>query len=379
MELIQIQESDRRSMNLFIDLPFYIYKNFPQWVPPIRSDEEERFNRKKYPFFKHSDAAFFLAMDGNHARGRIAVLDNQLYNNHNQQKAAFFYLFESIDDEKTSRELFKAAEEWSRSRGLVQMIGPKGFTALDGFGLLVKGFEHRPALGIPYNPLYYEKLIEGYGFSILNESISGYLDAKMVFPPRIHELAQRIRDRRELTIRRFKNKKEFQALIPQFTRLYKDILQGTPDATPITQAEIQALSRQILLFSDLSLIKIVCKTIPGQPDQMVGFLLAYPDISRSLQKIRGRLYPFGWLQVLLDLKKTDWININGAGLSEDFRGSGGTAILFSEMYKSVSDNRRYRHADIVQIGTENVKMLREMENFGISFYKTHRLYRKSMI
>lgn len=366
-------------MKQFIDLPFSIYRETPQWVPPILSDEKFRFNRGKYPFYSHSDAAFFLVMDGDHAIGRIAVLDNRLYNNYNHQKTAFFYLFECVDDEIASNLLFKAAEEWSRDRGLDRIVGPKGFSALDGFGLLTKGFEYRPALGIPYNPPYYVKLFENFGFTRLSESISGYLSAQMKFPSRIHELAQRIRERRGLTIRKFNNKNEFKALIPQFTLLYEEILRDTPDACPITQDEIKSLAKQILIFADLSLIKIVCKTSPVGPDQMVGFLLAYPDISRSLQKIHGRFFPFGWFQVLMDLKKTNWININGAGLSEDYRGSGGTAILFSEMQKSVTENNQYRHAEIVQIGTENVKMLREMENFGISFNKTHRIYQKAII
>jgi hypothetical protein len=119
------------------------------------------------------------------------------------------------------------------------------------------------------------------------------------------------------------------------------------------------------------LIKIVMKEeIP------VGFLLAYPDISRALQKTRGRLFPFGWVTILRELRTTDWININGAGMIEAYRGLGGTAILYSEMFKSLVENPRYHHAEVVQIGVENEKMQREMENFGVDFYKMHRIYQK---
>jgi hypothetical protein len=113
-------------------------------------------------------------------------------------------------------------------------------------------------------------------------------------------------------------------------------------------------------------------------EKAVGFLLAYPDISAALQKTRGRLFPLGWLTLLLELRRTDWININGAGLLPEYRGSGGTAILYSEMFKSVSENPRYKHADIVQIGLENENMQREMVNFGIEFYKMHRTYHKEL-
>ncbi|HEX6032858.1 MAG TPA: hypothetical protein VFY83_00440, partial [Anaerolineales bacterium] len=113
-------------------------------------------------------------------------------------------------------------------------------------------------------------------------------------------------------------------------------------------------------------------------DKPVGFLLAYPDISRALQKTRGYLFPFGWLTLLLELRRTDWININGAALLPEYRGSGGTAILYSEMFKSVTENPRYRHAEVVQIGVENENMQREMENFGVDFCKMHCTYRRCL-
>ena len=74
------------------------------------------------------------------------------------------------------------------------------------------------------------------------------------------------------------------------------------------------------------------------------------------------------------LKKTDWIDLNGAGIIEEYRGLGGTAILFSEIFKSILENPQYRHGELIQIGTENDKMQREMENFGVKFHKIHRIY-----
>jgi hypothetical protein len=141
---------------------------------------------------------------------------------------------------------------------------------------------------------------------------------------------------------------------------------------PLTDEEVDALASQMIWFADPRLIKIVYK---GQ--QPVGFLLAYPDISAALQRSHGRIFPFGWIGLLLELKRTKWININGAGMLEGFRGVGGTALLFSEMYKSVIENR-YEHADIVQIGVENDKMQREMRKLGIEFYKVHRVYSRSI-
>jgi len=98
----------------------------------------------------------------------------------------------------------------------------------------------------------------------------------------------------------------------------------------------------------------------------------------ALQKTKGRLFPFGWFTLLREAGRTDWININGAGMIEEYRGLGGTAILYSEMFRSVTENPRYRHVEVVQIGLENDRMQREMQNFGVDFYKTHCLYERGL-
>lgn len=373
MNIIEIDLCDRKRVNDFIELPFHIYHDVPQWVPPLRMDERTRLNPDHNPFYRHSQAAFFLAFEGEYPIGRLAVLDNRRYNEFNHTNSAFFYLFECEDNPAAATGLFRAVFDWARSRGLTEIIGPKGFTPLDGFGLLVKGFEYRPAFGLPYNLSYYPELVEAQGFVAESEAVSGYLSPAIQFPSRIHELAARLADRRGLRVMRCRTRADLRALIPHIKELYNSSLEGTSGNTPLTGEEIDSLVNQILWLADPRLIKLVMKG-----NKPVGFMFAYPDVSAALQKTRGRLFPFGWLTLFLELRHTDWININGAGLLPEYRGSGGTAILYSEMFKSVSENPRYRHAEVVQIGVENADMQRDMQNFGIDFYKTHRVYRRAI-
>jgi hypothetical protein len=373
VHITQIDLNNKRQVEDFLHLPFSVYRHIPQWVPPLQMDERLRLNPKRFPFYKHSKAAFFLATKSARPIGRLAVLDNHHYNEFNNESTGFFYLFECEDDQEAAAGLFRAGFEWARSRGLNKIIGPKGFTPLDGFGLLVKGFEHRPAFGLPYNPAYYVDLIEAQGFVKAGESVSGYLGANIQFPDRIHELAERIAKRRGLRIARYKKRADLRALIPQLKQLYNNSLRGTSGNTPLTDEEVNALANQLLWFADPKLIKIVMKA-----DEPVGFLFAYPDVSVALQKTKGELFPLGWLTLLRELKSTDWLNINGAGLLPEYRGSGGTAILYSEIFKSVRESGQFKHAEVVQIGVENEAMQREMENFGIDFYKTHRTYQRGL-
>jgi hypothetical protein len=373
MTILQIDLANRKQVREFLSLPSRIYRDIPQWVPPMEGDERARLDPKRYPFYRHSAAAFFLQYRDGIPVGRLAVLDNRLYNDYNQEKTAFFYLFECEPDLASARGLFESAFDWANKRGLNKILGPKGFTALDGLGLLVKGFDRRPALGLPYNPTYYPELIESMGFEKSSEIVSGYLGEDIQFPERIHELAAHIRERRGLHIARFRTRRELRTALSHLKTLYNGALEGATGGTPITDEEIKALANQMLWFADPHLIKIVMKD-----ERPVGFLLAYPDISAALQKTKGRLFPFGWITILRELRTTDWININGAGMIEEYRGLGGTAILYSEMFKSVVENPRYRNAEVVQIGLENEKMQREMENFGVDFYKMHRMYQRKL-
>jgi len=370
LKILQLDTTHRRQVRQFLELPFRLYAHTPQWVPPLETDARRMLDRKRHPFYRNGQATFLLALRDSKVVGRLAVLDHQGYNQFNQERTAFFYLFECEQDLEASQALFERGVDWARNRGLDKMIGPKGFSVLDGFGMLVDGFEHRPAFGLPYNLPYYPELIEAAGFTKQGDSVSGYLDRRMDFPEKVHQVADLLKQKRGFSVAPCRSKSELRQIIPELKDLYNSSIEAAQGNVPLTDEEVRGLESQLLWFADPSLIKIIKKS-----DKTVGFLLAYPDISAAVQRTRGRLFPLGWVHLLLELKRTQWININGAGILEGYRGLGGTALLFSEMHKSVMESR-YRFADLVQIGVENENMQREMRGFGIDFYKTHRVYQR---
>jgi hypothetical protein len=373
MRVWRMDPMDRGERERFLTLPFDLYRDDPQWVPPLAMDIRRMLNPRRHPFYAHSQAAFFLAETApGRTAGRLAVLDNRNFNAHKGTKTAFFYLFECVNDHQVASALFEAGFGWARDRGLDEILGPKGFTALDGLGMLARGFEHRPAFGQPYNPPYYPHLAELVGLETERELISGYLGADTRFPERFHRVADKVRRRRGLHIARFTRRRDLRAFVPKLKDLYNSALGETEWTVPLTQDEADALASQLLWFADPKLIKVVVKD-----EEPVGFLFAYPDISAGLQRTGGRLFPFGWIHLLREARRTEWVNINGAGILERYRGLGGTAILFSEVEKSIREGG-FQHADLVQIGTENETMLREMRGLGVEPYKLHRLYRRSL-
>jgi len=373
MKILEIDSSDLYRRQQFIDLPQKIYRDTPQWVPALTSDNQRIFDQQHNPFYHHSKAAFFLAISADGAAiGRLAVLDNRHYNNYNHEQTAFFYLFECTRNSEASKALFDTGFEWARKRELNKIIGPKGFSSLDGLGMLVKGFEHRPAFGIPYNLPYYPELIEAAGFIPQGDIVSGYLSPEAEFPQRIHRISEMVQKRKGLSIARFKSRRDLRPLVGQLKTLYNGMIEGTSGNVPLTDDEVNSIANQLLCFANPKLIKVIMK------DEMpVGFLFAYPDISAALQRTQGRLYPFGWINFLLEMHRTEWVNINGAGILQEYQGLGGTAILFSEMQKSIAEGG-FKYAEIVQIGVDNDRMQRELRELGIDFYKAHRIYARNL-
>ena len=124
----------------------------------------------------------------------------------------------------------------------------------------------------------------------------------------------------------------------------------------------------LLTVADARLIKLIL-----HGEDIVGFLFAFPDVSAALQRCRGRLFPFGIVDLLMELRRTKWVSLNGAGILPEFQGRGGNALLYSEMEKTIR-SRDFRHADLTQVAESAVQMRRDLENLGGVPYKNHRVY-----
>ena len=125
MNIIQIDLANKKQVRDFLTLPPRLYSAIPQWVPPLEMDDRIRLNPKRYPFYQHSQAGFFLAYDGSRVVGRLSVMDNRLYNEYNNEKTAFFYLFECKENKDASQGLFESAFKWARAHSLTKILGPK--------------------------------------------------------------------------------------------------------------------------------------------------------------------------------------------------------------------------------------------------------------
>lgn len=372
MKVREINPRQRSAVQAFVQFPLDLYRDCEHWFPPLASAVRLTLNRRQHPFYQHSAAAFFLAEEAGRTVGRLAVLENRRYNDYHQQKVAFFYYFDALDNPDVARELFAAAGRWAQARGLTTLLGPKGFVRSDAPGLLVEGFEYRAALSMPYNFAYYPALMEAAGFSKEVDYLSGYLANDYEFPERFARIVERVKERRGYWVKSFQNKAELRAWIPRIQRINNEAFTDVWGYYPIDDAEAEMVGRQLLSVADPRMIKVLL-----QGDEVIGFCFIFPDISAALKTTEGRLWPFGWIRILREFKRTRRLSANGVGLLPAHQGLGGSALLYTEFAKLLI-NSGAEHCDVAQALESNLKSLGDMNALGVNWYKRHRVYRRDL-
>lgn len=331
--------------------------------------------KPSFPFYRHSEAGFYLVRDdAGQAVGRMAVLNHRGWNEYKGRSDALIYLYEAVDDDAVASCLFETAADWARARGLNRLLGPKGFLTGDGIGLLVEGFEHTPAIGIPYNPPYYVRQWEEIGgmskeidWVSFKVSRAGY-----EYPQKFKQLAERVKERRGFRVPEFKSTREIRRHLPSLQRAYNSAFADLWAYVPIPDGELQAVFERLFIVARPHMIKLVFKG-----EDVIGFQLAYPDISEAIKRQKGELWPFGWIDMLLEKNRTKWININGNAILPQYQGLGANLILYDEMVKTLLQSTKYEHADLVQVQESNIKMLGDIEDVvALEPYKRHRVYQR---
>jgi len=359
----------------FIQIPFDLYKGHPQWVSPFIVDVKAMLNPNKHPFYEHSEAEFFVAEQGGKLVGRIAALENKPFNQYHDAKDAEFYLFECINDQEVANALFETVFDWARERGLNKLVGPKGFGPLDGYGIQVEGFEHRQMMNMMnYNYPYYRDLVENLGFTKVVDFVSSYVNPQeFQLPPKVRKAADIAKKRGTFRVLSFKNKRDLKRWADKIGQAYNDAFVNNWEYYPLTQREIDFVVDNVMTIVDPYLIKIIVKD-----EDVVGFVLPFPDVSAAMQKNKGKLGPIEILRLMVEIKRTNWISFNGVGILPEYQGLGGNAIMYAELEKSMHQNTQFIHSELTQVAETAEQMRKDLKNLGVRFYKNHRVYQREI-
>lgn len=370
IEIVPVDEA--RKLREFIRLPWKIYKGDPYWVPPLIMDMKKLLDKKKHPFFQHSEADFFLARRNGECVGRIAAILNHNHNKFHNERIGFFGFFEASNDAEVAAALFETVEHWARAKGLTALRGPANYSMNETCGLLVEGFEASPRIMMTYNPKYYVDLLEGRGFTKAMDLYAWWMHSEIGLNPKIVRVGEKVLQEEGLVLRNIVMK-NFDAEVAAIKKIYNDAWSHNWGFVPMTDAEFDHMAKDLKPVVDPRIVLIVEKN--GEP---VGFSLSLPDLNEALHKINGRLLPFGLLKVLYHSRKIHAARVITLGVIKKFQTiSGIGAALYMETFRRnvAAGNDCGEFSWTLE---NNDLINRGMRLLGAKIYKRYRMYDKPL-
>ncbi|MGH7546293.1 MAG: GNAT family N-acetyltransferase [Gemmatimonadota bacterium] len=362
-----------RDLDTFIRFPRSIYLGrYRQWVPPLLAEERKRFDRSEHPFFQHGEAQLFLAFRDGRPAGRIAAIENRLHNEFHEDRVGFFGFFEAIAESDVVHALVEAASEWCRARGFTSLRGPANYSTNETCGLLVDGFEDPPTILMPYNPPYYEPLLECAGFRKARDLLAHRAEIGNFHIERINRLLERALARNEGVRVRPVNLKRFGDEVRIIREIYNAAWEKNWGFVPMTDAEIDKLAHDLKPVIEP---KLVC--IGEVEGRSAGFALALPDVNQAIRHANGRLWPLGLLRILWHMRKIDRMRVIALGVRPEYRRSGLDGLLYRQLFQAGVEEGLPR-GESSWILEDNHAMQRALERTGFSLYKTYRMYDKDL-
>jgi len=378
IDLVQTEEEKTE----FIAFQWEVYKDDPDWVPPLISEVMDMMDKQHHPFYEHAEVDFFIARRDGKPVGTIAAILNERHNDFQDEEVGFFGFFEVLDDREASDLLLETASNWVRERGMKAVRGPASFSTNEVIGLLVDGWNGPPVILMSYNPKYYVDFIEGAGFEKAKDLLAYLVDlrpfgpAGEYLPEKLQRVARRVQERGGFTVRKMQMK-DFDNEVRRFKEIYNSAWSKNWGFIPLTDAEINHMAESLKQMVDPDLLVMAEKD--GRP---IGAMIPLPDLNQAFI----RSYPHPKEPEWWTLLKTLWYwKVRGCvttmrgfagGVLEEYRGRGVEALLFMKMAQAACAN--YTHTEISWVLENNTMMRRTAEMLNGHVYRTYRVYEKSL-
>jgi GNAT superfamily N-acetyltransferase len=374
---VEISEvSSRRERNAFIKFPWRIYANDPAWVPPLIIERKAFLDPKRHPFYRHGDAALFLARKNGEIVGRIMASDDPNYNSLHQSNVGCFGLFECINNRDVAAALFERAERWVRENGRTEIMGPIDYSTNYVCGLLIDGFQFPPTILTAHNPPYYADLIESCGFTKAKDWYAWWFTDPAKAVTQLRRLATRFNTRCPATIRSA-NLKNLRNESRRLRQIYNQAWEKNWGFVPFTTAEIEFMTNELkpLLVPEFAWVAEI-------EDEPVGFTLCLPDINVVLPQLNGRLtrfgLPIGLIKLLFYKRRTRKARLIALGVVEKYRRAGIAEMLVLRVMEETMVKRGIT-GELSMTLEDNFMINRFLEAIGAERYKTYRIFKRTMI
>ncbi|HUX36669.1 MAG TPA: hypothetical protein VMV44_02085 [Rectinemataceae bacterium] len=334
MSLTLRRVESRRDLKAFIAFPSRLFRGNPYYVPSLRFDDLNTLDPKRNPAFEFCEAAYWLAERDGRAVGRIAAILNRRYVEKWGNKYARFGWMDFVEDFEVAKALVGAVESWAREHGLEGVHGPLGFTDLDREGLLVEGHDRVATLATNWNPPYYADYIERLGYAKDTDWVEFLIPVPDEVPEKVRRVNEILAKRTGVRIYEWTSKKKLAARYAKdLFALIDEAYAGLYGTTPLSPRQVAAYTAQYFGFVDPRFTKVLV----DEEERLVGFGIAMPSLSRALQKSRGRLFPLGWLHLILALRRPEILDLYLVGVRKEWQSRGIVALLLGSINESARE------------------------------------------
>ena len=359
----------RRQRNQFLQLPWTLYRDDPNWVPPLLGNLKEMLGYRANPFYEHNAAQTFLAYRGGEVCGRIAAILNRGHIERHSDPRGFFGFFECVDDQEVADGLFDAVRQWFADEDIYRLRGPANPSLNHELGLLVDGFDSAPVFMMTYNPPYYERLIEDYGFRKTQDLYAfwGGIEMLPMVTEKLGHFVEQLIERYNVTLRPV-NIKRFLEEVELFLTIYNRSLTNTWGFVPMSDAELKHMARGLrrLLVPELA----IAAEVDGR---VVGATFALPDYNPRIKQIGGRLFPFGFLKLLRNKHQIKSIRVLSANVLPEYQRMGiGLLLMHGLVPKTLEWG--IDQAEFSWVLESNSLSRGALRKGGAKLTKTYRLY-----
>lgn len=349
----------------FIELPFVLYKGNSFFIPELKSDTKHLLT--KDPFWQNAKCRLFLAVRDKKPVGRIAAILNKNHNDYWKDDIGFFGFFECEDNQETASALIQAAKGWLKEQGCPRVRGPLNPSTNHTCGVLLDNFDKDPVVMMPYNPPFYNAMLEGAGLKKAKDLVAFERTDKNDFSPRVQRIIERILKNPEIKIRQI-NLKDFDREVQTVRRIYNASWAQNWGFVPITEDEIKQTAKQLKMIVKKELTSII--EINGEP---AGFAISIPNMNRVLKVLHGSLGPIKILRALFA-----WANIHDCrtimlGVLPEHRKRGLDLLLVKEIVEN-GVKKGWNKAELSWLLEDNQGIISLVEEAGCHKTKTYRIY-----
>ncbi len=355
----------------FIKFPWKVYKDYPNWVPPLIIDMKEKLNPKKNPFFDHSEMELFLAYKDNEISGRIAAIIDNNHNEFHNEKIVFFGLYESIDDLITAKALLSVVSEWGKDRGMKSIRGPMNLSMNDECAFLLEGFDSPPVYMMPYTPPYYLGLMEKCGLEKAKDLFAYIMDRSHETTKKVKMIEEQIKNQTTVSLRNV-NKNKVNEETEKIMHIYNNAWGKNWGFVPWTIKEMRHIFRKLKIFADPKII-----ILAEDKGKAIGFAFALPNYNEVIMKMNGRIFPFGIFKFLYYRRKIKGVRAVVFGILKEYRSSGISYLLYSQLEKNIRA-RNYQWCETSWQLEDNEAVNKFTESIGGKLYKKYRIYEKKL-